>query len=104
MSLISRQSEHHIADIEREADRSAFDWFVFAFAVAFAVWHILTNLVWLEPGIWQNAIHFAGFAFLAAITTSFREGNQSKTMYYINIAGNLERSIGLQALRSSWRQ
>jgi len=86
MSLISRQSEHHIADIEREADRSAFDWFVFAFAVAFAVWHILTNLVWLEPGIWQNAIHFAGFAFLAAITTSFREGNQSKTMYYINIA------------------
>ena len=86
MSLISRQHEHHIADIERDTDRSAFDWFVFLFAVAFAVWHILTNLVWLEPGIWQNAIHYAGFAFLAAITTSFRSGNQSRTMYFVNIA------------------
>lgn len=85
MDLLSGQSEHHIANIERETERSAFDWFVFFFAVAFAVWHILTNLVWLEPGIWQNAIHYAGFAFLAAITTSFRLRNQSKMMYIVNI-------------------
>ncbi len=37
--------------------------------VAFALWHIVTNVVIFEPGNWQNAIHFAGFAFLAAITT-----------------------------------
>ena len=85
MSLLSRQTEHHIADIERETDRSAFDWFVFVFAVAFAVWHILTNSIWLEPGIWQNAIHYAGFAFLAAVTTSFGSGKQSKMMYMVNI-------------------
>ncbi len=39
-------------------------------AVAFGIWHILTN-VWLtEPGMWQNAIHFAGFAFFASIIYS----------------------------------
>lgn len=36
-------------------------------AVVFGLWHIVTN-VWLhEPGIWQNAIHFGGFAVFAAI-------------------------------------
>ena len=35
----------------------------------FALWHIATNLYLNEPGHWQNAIHFAGFALLAAITT-----------------------------------
>lgn len=51
----------------------------------FAVWHIATN-VWLnEPGLWQNAIHFAGFAFLAAITTrSFGEGEQPKWSVWAN--------------------
>jgi hypothetical protein len=43
---------------------------VVAFAICFALWHIATN-IWLnEPGKWQNAIHFGGFAFLAAVTIS----------------------------------
>lgn len=37
-------------------------------ALLFGVWHILTNVWLLEPGFWQNAIHFAGFAFLASVT------------------------------------
>ncbi len=41
---------------------------IFAFAVCFGLWHVLTNVVLVEPGRWQNAIHFAGFAFLAAVT------------------------------------
>lgn len=44
--------------------------FVVVFAVAFGFWHILTNILWVEPGIWQNAIHFAGFAFLASVIYS----------------------------------
>ena len=40
------------------------------FAAVFGIWHIVTNVYWNEPGLWQNAIHFAGFAFLAAITLS----------------------------------
>ncbi len=41
----------------------------FAGTIVFALWHLATNLVLHEPGRWQNAIHFAGFAFLAAVTT-----------------------------------
>ncbi|MFD0915252.1 TRAP transporter permease [Pseudahrensia aquimaris] len=41
-----------------------------SFAVLFAIWHIATNIWLTEPGKWQNAIHFAGFAFLAALTVS----------------------------------
>ncbi|PID62018.1 MAG: C4-dicarboxylate ABC transporter permease [Gammaproteobacteria bacterium] len=52
---------------------------------AFAVWHVLTNSVLHEPGIWQNAIHFAGFAFLAAITTrSFGKGTQPGWSLWLN--------------------
>ncbi|WP_246066589.1 TRAP transporter permease [Aliiroseovarius halocynthiae] len=41
-----------------------------AFAVLFGLWHIVTNVYLIEPGRWQNAIHFAGFAFLASVTYS----------------------------------
>ena len=39
-------------------------------ALVFALWHVATNVYLTEPGLWQNAIHFAGFAFLAAVTLS----------------------------------
>lgn len=44
--------------------------FILIFALVFAVWHILTNVYLSEPGLWQNAIHFAGFAFIASVTLS----------------------------------
>lgn len=44
--------------------------FALVFALFFAIWHILTNVYLTEPGMWQNAIHFAGFAFLASVTVS----------------------------------
>ena len=37
------------------------------FAVIFGLWHIATNIWLYEPGFWQNAIHFGGFALIAAI-------------------------------------
>lgn len=43
---------------------------VLIFALVFAIWHVLTNVYLTEPGLWQNAIHFAGFAFLASVTLS----------------------------------
>lgn len=43
---------------------------VLIFALVFAIWHVLTNVYLTEPGLWQNAIHFAGFAFLASVTIS----------------------------------
>ena len=86
MSPERQSSKSYIADIERAAaDRGAIDWIIFIGSILFAVWHIYTNLVLIEPGIWQNAIHYAGFAFIAAATTTFMSGHQSKRMFYINI-------------------
>lgn len=48
-----------------------------ALAVVFGIWHILTNIYFLEPGLWQNAIHFAGFAFLASVVHSPFKANQT---------------------------
>ena len=42
----------------------------FVGTIIFALWHLATNLILHEPGRWQNAIHFAGFAFLAAADAS----------------------------------
>ncbi len=86
MSPERQSSNSYIADIERAAaDRGPLDWIVFIGSILFAIWHIYTNLILIEPGIWQNAIHYAGFAFIAAATTTFVSGHQNKTMYYINI-------------------
>ncbi|MFK7859000.1 MAG: TRAP transporter permease [Granulosicoccus sp.] len=55
------------------------------FIAAFGVWHLATNVAINEPGLWQNAIHFAGFALLAAITTrSFGKGRQPAWSVWAN--------------------
>jgi TRAP transporter 4TM/12TM fusion protein len=43
---------------------------IFGFALVFGIWHIVTNVYLTEPALWQNAIHFAGFAFLASMIFS----------------------------------
>ena len=56
-----------------------------ALIAAFAIWHVATNVFLNEPGLWQNAIHFAGFAFLAAITTrTVDRGRQSRLSVIAN--------------------
>lgn len=52
----------------RDIDGSPLRGFVCLFAIVFGIWHVVTNVYLNEPGLWQNAIHFAGFAFLAAVT------------------------------------
>lgn len=51
-------------------DRNPARLFIIVFAVCFGIWHILTNIFLDEPGLWQNAIHFAGFALLASVMFS----------------------------------
>ncbi len=64
----------------------------------FALWHVATNVFINEPGLWQNAIHFGGFAFLAAVTTrSFAGSKQSK----FSLIANLLFGIAI-ALSSLW--
>ncbi len=61
-----------------------------ALAVVFGIWHILTNIYFLEPGLWQNAIHFAGFAFLASVVHSpFKANQTSGSAILINLVYGL---------------
>ncbi|NNE86935.1 MAG: TRAP transporter fused permease subunit [Silicimonas sp.] len=53
-----------------DRDNGLLGWSVAIFAVAFGIWHVVTNVYWIEPGKFQNAIHFAGFAFLASMLYS----------------------------------
>jgi len=59
-----------IFDSERQLSSGPAGWLIVAAICSFALWHILTNILWLEPGKWQNCIHLAGFALLAAYTTA----------------------------------
>mgnify|MGYP002525274516 FL=1 len=52
------------------ATRSPTRLMVAILAVLFGIWHILTNVYLVESGLWQNAIHFGGFAFLASVVYS----------------------------------
>jgi len=60
------------------------------FTIAFGIWHVLTNVYLVEPGLWQNAIHFAGFAFLAAVTVPFiKRNNSAKWVTVLNVVYGL---------------
>ncbi|MFK8076252.1 MAG: TRAP transporter permease [Granulosicoccus sp.] len=64
----------------------------------FAIWHVATNVFLNEPGLWQNAIHFGGFAFLGAVTTrTFSRGKQTR----FSLIANLLFGIAI-ALSSLW--
>jgi len=64
--------------------KNPLEWIIAAFAVTFGIWHILTNLYLNEPGLWQNAIHFSGFAFLAStIYSAF--GHSTKEPWAIKL-------------------
>ena len=59
--------EHWLSFDEPPLDHTVLRQLLVCFAVCFAVWHVVTNLLINEPPIWQNAIHFGGFAFLASV-------------------------------------
>jgi len=74
-----------------------------AFIVAFALWHILTNIWLIEPGLWQNCIHFAGFALLATVSTGYGQNKpQSNGMLLFNIA--LGCAIAASSLWIAWAE
>ncbi|MDG2196276.1 MAG: TRAP transporter fused permease subunit [SAR324 cluster bacterium] len=48
-------------------NKTIIQWSFAFFAVGFAIWHVATNLLINESPLWQNTIHFAGFAVLATV-------------------------------------
>ncbi|MEX2454094.1 MAG: TRAP transporter fused permease subunit [Rhodospirillaceae bacterium] len=59
-----------IFDLDYSLKQGGIYWVGIAVVSGFGLWHIATNLYLNEPGIWQNSIHFGGFALLAAVSTS----------------------------------
>ncbi len=80
-----------------------FRYIVFAFALAFALWHVVTNVYLNEPGLWQNAIHFAGFAFLASVTVS-PWGSKSNTSWAWTIDVAYGLAVAAAALWVAWAE
>jgi TRAP transporter 4TM/12TM fusion protein len=72
------------------AGKSKIGFIIATFAVLFGIWHILTNVYFVEPGMWQNAIHFAGFAFLASVIHSpFGQNSSQKYALVFDLAYGL---------------
>ncbi|HSG04527.1 MAG TPA: TRAP transporter fused permease subunit [Marinobacterium sp.] len=68
------------------SDRSVLEWAIAAFAIAFGLWHIATSLFINEQTIWQNAIHFGGFALLASVVhTGFQRSVRSQTSLLLDL-------------------
>ncbi|MEP2782859.1 MAG: TRAP transporter fused permease subunit [Pseudoruegeria sp.] len=97
MNVAVEYSRNDVMDMEanNKADRS---WALIAFAVVFGLWHVITNVYFIEPGLWQNAIHFAGFAFLASLMYSpFGARAHSKAAWIFDLSYG-----GIVALAALW--
>ncbi|MEM8750310.1 MAG: TRAP transporter fused permease subunit [Pseudomonadota bacterium] len=72
-------------------------WFLVVFTVCFGIWHIATNIFLNEPGQWQNAIHFAGFAFIASVLFSpfGARGNSEPALWLDVLYGALVAAAAL---------
>ena len=76
-AINSRVTREYLLDLDG-SERTPLEWSVAVFAVLFGLWHIATSLFINEQTIWQNAIHFGGFALLASVVhTGFQR--QSRT-------------------------
>ena len=73
---------------DKDADWRA--WLLLVVAVGFGLWHIITNVYLIEPGRWQDAIHFAGFGFFAAIIyPPFQYKKHHSLFFFLNFAYGL---------------
>lgn len=86
-----------IFDSELQLARGPVGWLIVAAVGSFALWHVLTNILWIEPGRWQNCIHFAGFAFLAAYTTSSTSRSDTASGVDIKLICNILFGIAIFA-------
>lgn len=96
-SVISKPAREHWLTLQGFRAASNTRKLVVVFAIVFGLWHIATNLYLTEPGLWQNAIHFAGFAFLASVIYSpFRaNAKSSKALAFDLVYGVLVAAAAL---------
>jgi len=78
-AINSRVTREYLLDLDG-SERTPVEWSVAVFAVLFGLWHIATSLFINEQTIWQNAIHFGGFALLASVIhTGFQRQSRSQS-------------------------
>jgi len=78
-AINSRVTREYLLDLDG-SERTPLEWSVAVFAVLFGLWHIATSLFINEQTIWQNAIHFGGFALLASVIhTGFQRQSRSQS-------------------------
>ncbi len=75
-----------LLEFDLPSARSISNVLLLVFCIAFATWHILTNIYLTEPGRWQNCIHFAGFALLASVCYPVVKSlENNKAAFYIDV-------------------
>ena len=86
----------------RKKDRSAdLDWVekaLFFIGIAVSLLHIYFNIFGILPGLWQNALHYSGFALLCALSYPMFGGPGEKRS---NLTLTVDISIGLTAAASA---
>ena len=89
------ENRAHLFDSERQLAAGPLGWLTIAAIASFGLWHILTNILWIEPGKWQNCIHFAGFALLAAYTTAPSSSSKSAGTLDFKLIANVLFGIAI---------
>lgn len=84
-------------DAEKQLAAGPAGWLIAAAIASFAIWHVFTNIFWLEPGKWQNCIHFAGFALLAAYATTPTSSTKSTSPVNVVLLGNILFGVAIFA-------
>lgn len=80
-----RVTREYLLDLDG-SERTPLEWSVAVFAVIFGLWHIATSLFINEQTIWQNAIHFGGFALLASVIhTGFQRQSRRQTALIVDL-------------------
>jgi len=92
-----------LLDFDTSFGRSKALTLLLVFSIGFALWHVLTNTLITEPTLWQNTLHFAGFAFLAfACNPALKGYTRSRQAFYIDVV--LGALVAVSALWIAWAE
>jgi TRAP transporter 4TM/12TM fusion protein len=83
---------------EKSADLNRIEKALFFLGIAVSLLHIYFNIFALLPGLWQNALHYSGFALLCALSYPMFGGQGAKRSNFILV---VDICIGLTAAASA---
>lgn len=87
-----------IIEKEESADPRWVEKALFFIGIAVSLLHIYFNIFGILPGLWQNALHYSGFALLCALSYPMFGGSKKKRS---NLTLTVDIIIGLTAAASA---